>query len=220
MSVIELGRGKPSIYINKPIGRIRKVRMSILTDDELKDILVSREIPGITIQPIQTRLKVIINCEYYQNSNLDEFKTLLYGIRKKWFDVVQLVITNTNRNYNDGFFHSEYTMFIEMLKVTISSTKKIILSVDISRCVLKDISEFLEKTTIPMITIQSPNMNVDSLSIIEEAISRNENIIDFNGIESDHIRDTLRRNIRRKAFINRLKVQAGPDVKKNIIGFL
>lgn len=238
------GDYRPSIYINKPVGRTRKVRMSILTDDDLKEIVVHREIPDITIHPIQTirdirdnthqlsGLKLVINCENYQNSNLDEFKTLLYGIRKGWFDVVQLVITNRDRNayksqdeFDPTLRSDEYQMFSDMLDhCAISSTKKIILSVDIFKCILSDITRFLRRTTIPMITIQSPNhhrhINERRLRTIEDAISRNENITYFTGLESDRIRDSVLRNRERKVLINRLRVQAGPDAKKNIIGFL
>lgn len=238
------GDYRPSIYINKPAGRTRKLLMSILKDNDLKEIVVHREIPDITIQPIQSirdirdnthqlsGFKLVINCENYQNSNNYKFITLLYGIRKGWFDVVQLVIRNRDRNaykrdddLDPSLRSDEYHMCINTLdECTISSTKKIILSLDIFKCFLSDITRFLEKTTIPMITIQSPNhhrhINERRLRAIEDAISRNENITYFTGLESDRIRDSVLRNRERKVLINRLRVQAGPDAKKNIIGFL
>ena len=244
MTVLDRFDGEPLIYINKPIGRPRKVLMSIVKDYDLKEIVVHHEIPDITIQPIQTirdirdnthqlsGFKLVINCENYLNSNNYKFRTLLYGIRKGWFDVVQLVITNRNRNaykrhddVDPTILSDEYHMFSDILdKCTISSTKKIILSVDIFKCLLSDISTFLEKTTIPMITIQSPNhhrhINETAYRAIEDAISRNENITYFTGLESDRIRDSVIRNRERKVLINRVRVQAGPDAKKNIIGFL
>jgi len=217
--------GQPSIYINKPIGRTRKVRLSILNDKAVKDIFLGREIPGITIQPIQSiqdvkdntdqlsGLKLVIDCNHYNNiRGSGKGNTLFYGIWKGWFDVVQLI-------ENGEWFDDTFCYILE--RCTKSLIKKIILSVDILSC-LADISQFLEKTTIPMITIQSPNqLKEDGLRLIEDAISRNENITHFSGLESDHIRHHVRGNLERKIAINRVKVlgNAGPGVKKNIIGF-
>jgi hypothetical protein len=254
---------KHSIYINKSLGRTRKLQMSILTDDNVKNILVYSKIPSITIEPIKSikdktdqlsGLKLVINCKnhrayyisyynYDSNSNYTNYgdgvtSTLLYGIRKGWFDMIELVITNSNGYAYNGLdavnpdipfairprmFHIplEYNFFTEMLNECITSTKKIILSLDISACflVLNDISKFLEKTTIPTIIIRSPNQPAD-LTIIEDAISKNQNITKFTGLESDRITASLRLNIERKDLINRVSVQAGSGVKKNIIGFL
>ena len=188
----------------------RVLKMSVLTNDQLKPMILNSTIDGVSLQPIKsigdnTKIEIIKNklqlveTQFTQLQNeLEEANQRKSGLKavlnidppfsNNTYDFSKFLYTAKEGWYDivevtDGSMHNIQGMLGEVLiQLSLLPIKKIVLSLNAYALRQMNFLKFLEVTTIPMIDLNSPDWRM--MKDTADAIEKNENIMHFKGLDS------------------------------------
>ena len=189
----------------------RVLKMSVLTNDQLKPMILNSTIDGVSLQPIKsigdnTKIEIIKNklqlveTQFTQLQNeLEEANQRKSGLKA----VLNIDPPFSNNTYyfkkflyaaKEGWYdivevkagesiHNLQGMRGQVLiQLSLLPIKKIVLSLNAYALRQMNFLKFLEVTTIPTIDLNSPDWRM--MEDIADAIEKNENIMHFKGLDS------------------------------------
>jgi len=223
---IDIGQFLPIIAKK---GNKRVLKMSVLTNDQLKPMIVNSTVDGVSYQPVKsigdsTKIEIIKNKLQLVERQFQQLQNELKEAndRKSGMKVVLNIdppFSNTSYPFYK-FLYAAKEGWYDIVEVTGESQhnlqgmrgrilsqlsllpiKKIVISLNAYALRQMEFIKFLEVTTIPMIDLKySPDWRM--MEDIADAIEKNENIIHFKGLDLDKNNEDVRR-INNKLLLNR-----------------
>lgn len=198
-------------FIAKGENKNRILKMSVLTSDQLKPMIVNSSVDGVSYQPVKsigdnTKVEIIKNKLQLVERQVTQLQNELEEAnqRKSGLKAVLNIdppFSNTTYDFKKFLYaakeewydivevkageslHNLQGMRRQILsQLSLLPIKKIVLSLNAHKLRELEFIKFLEVTTIPMIDLNSPDWRM--MEDIADAIEKNENIMHFKGLDS------------------------------------